>query len=173
MCKDGETERLLNPKVSDNIVYDEEGKVYCYCPATNERREMAYGGYEDERKSLKYRCPAASYGYKCKGKTSCGKSEYGRMIRIPLEINRRIFTPMARGTYSWQRAYNKRTAVERVNSRLDVSFGFERHFIRGMKKMELRVSLAMIVMNAMAVGHIQEKRHEKMRSLVDSWPNVA
>ena len=55
---------------------------------------------------------------------------------------------------------------ERVNSRLDVSFGFERHFIRGLKKMRLRVGLAMVVMLAMALGRIREKRKELMCSLL-------
>nr|WP_291957104.1 hypothetical protein [Mahella sp.] len=30
-----------------------------------------------------------------------------------------------------EREYDKRTTVERVNSRLDASFGFEQHYIRG------------------------------------------
>ncbi len=128
-------------------------------------------GHEDKRKSLKYRCPARSYGYECRGKDKCnnGGSEYGRIVRIPLSRDRRMFVPVARSSYAWGRAYKQRTAVERVNSRLDVSFGFERHFIRGMKKMNLRVSLAMLVMNALAVGHIKEKRKKHMRSLVSSW----
>jgi hypothetical protein len=33
--------------------------------------------------------------------------------------------------------------VKRVNSRLDVSFGFEQQFIRGLAKMKLRCSLAL------------------------------
>jgi hypothetical protein len=36
--------------------------------------------------------------------------------------DRRIFTPLARSSYAWKRVYQKRTAVERVNSRLDASF---------------------------------------------------
>ena len=68
----------------------------------------------------------------------------------------------------WEREYKKRTAVERVNSRLDVSFGFEKHFIRGQKKMEVRVGLALCVMLAMAVGRIKEEHQELMRSLVKS-----
>ena len=59
-----------------------------------------------------------------------------------------------------------RTGSGRVNSRLDVSFGFERHFIRGLTKMELRAGLALCVMMAMAVGRIKEKQPDKMRSLV-------
>ncbi len=64
--------------------------------------------------------------------------------------------------------YNKRSAVERVNSRLDESFGFEKHFIRGIKKMKVRCGLALIVMLGMAYGRVKEKQYEHMRSLVTS-----
>ena len=50
----------------------------------------------------------------------------------------------------------------------DVSFGFERHFIRGQAKMRLRVGLALVVMLAMALGRVKEKQKEKMRSLVQA-----
>ena len=165
MWRDKET-RLLDPGCADNIVYDEVGAVYCICPKTGEQRPMAYGGFEKNRMALKYICPVRAYGLTCSGADQCGhamKSE-----RISLEIDRRIFTPVARSSYAWERGYKKRTAVERVNSRLDVSFGFERHFIRGQKKMEIRVGLALCVMLAMAVGRIKEKRQELMRSLVKS-----
>ncbi len=56
--------------------------------------------------------------------------------------------------------------MERVNSRLDVSFGFERHFILGLKKMKLKLSLALCVMLAMALGRTEENQSEKIRSLV-------
>jgi hypothetical protein len=165
MWRDKET-RLLDPGCADNIVYDEVGTVYCVCPKTGQQRPMAYGGFEKDRMVLKYICPARAYGLTCSGIPECGhamKSE-----RISLEIDRRIFTPVARSSYAWERDYKKRTAVERVNSRLDVSFGFEKHFIRGQKKMEMRVGLALCVMLAMAVGRIKEKHQELMRSLVKS-----
>jgi len=165
MWRDKET-KLLDPGCADNIVYDEVGTVYCLCPKTGEQRPMAYGGFEKDRMALKYICPARAYGLTCSGGPECGhamKSE-----RISLEIDRRIFTPVARSSYAWERDYKGRTAVERVNSRLDVSFGFEKHFIRGQKKMELRVGLALCVMLAMAVGRIKEKHQELIRSLVKS-----
>jgi hypothetical protein len=56
--------------------------------------------------------------------------------------------------------------VERVNSRLDNSFRFEQHYIRGQKKMQLRIGLALLVMLALAVGHLQSGEKEKIRSLV-------
>lgn len=161
MWKDGEDTRLL--KGHDSVVYDFRGRVYCYCPLTLKRREMACGGFEEKRQCLKYRCPAKQYGIGCKGREVC-RVRGG--LRVPLKEERRIFTPVARPSYRWGRLYKKRTAVERVNSRLDVSFGFEHHFIRGLAKMKLRCGLALCVMLAMALGRVKEKQKDKIRSLV-------
>ena len=168
MWKDekGQT-RPLYPERADNIVYDSGGNIYCHCPESGSRYTMAYTGFEKERGTLKYRCPAEAYGFKCKGKEKCsGDKRYGRTIRIPLETDRRIFVPIARSSYAWGRKYKRRTAVERINSRLDVSFGFENHFIKGLAKMEVRVGLAMVVMLGLAKASIMANQKEKMRSLV-------
>jgi hypothetical protein len=159
--KDGEPTRLVTG--TRNVVYDYEGNVYCHCPRSTARFAMAYGGFEKDRDALKYRCPARHYGFGCPGIELC---RVGRAVRIPLGEERRVFTPLARSSYAWQRTYKKRTAVERVNSRLDVSFGFEQHFIRGLNKMTLRVGLALIVMLAMALGRVKHKHKDKLRSLV-------
>jgi precorrin-6x reductase len=89
-------------------------------------------------------------------------------IRIDIELDRRIFTPIDRASYKWARCYKKRTSVERVNSRLDTSFCFENHHIRGIKKMKMRCSIALAVMLAMAVGRIRQNQADKIRSLVKS-----
>ena len=168
--KDGETTKLVPD--TRNVVYDYEGTVYCICPRTLEarksgeadkRREMTYGGFEEDRGTLRYRCPARQYGYTCPGESECA-AKTG--VRIKMEHDRRVFTPLSRSSYAWKRTYRKRTAAERVNSRLDVSFGFERHFIRGMAKMKFRCGLALVVMLAMALGRVKEKQRGKMRSLV-------
>ena len=65
-----------------------------------------------------------------------------------------------------QEAREAAAAVERVNSRWDVSFGFEVHTIRGLKKMRMRSGLALIVMLAMALGRIRQQHPEHLRSLV-------
>ena len=52
------------------------------------------------------------------------------------------------------------------NSWLDVGFGFEQHFVRGLKKMRLRMGLALIVMLAIGVAGVKKKRRDKLRSLV-------
>jgi hypothetical protein len=159
--QDGEETKLVTGQ--RHVVYDYEGTVYCHCPASGERRPMAYGGFEADRQALKYRCPARQYGLACRGRERC---RVNGAVRIPLSEDRRVFTPMARSSYVWKDAYKKRTAVERVNSRLDVSFGFERHFIRGVGKMRLRMGLALVVMLAMALGRVREKRAGLIRSLV-------
>ena len=127
---------------------------------------MAFCGFEKDRKTLKYRCPSAAYGTKCKGYAQCSEGTKGKIVRIPLETDRRIFVPIARSSYKWQRMDNGRTAVERVNSRIDLSFGFQHHFIRGKEKMTLRVGLALLVMLSMALARMRRDQEKDMRSLI-------
>lgn len=162
--KDGEITRAVNNKNVKNVTYDYKGTVFCHCPKTGSIRSMAYNGFEEKRQALKYTCPALAYGIECKGAAQC--PIYKKSIRIPMEEDRRIFTPVARSSYKWEKLYNKRTSVERVNSRIDVSFGFERHYIRGLSKMKLRCGLAMSIMLAIAVGRLRQEKPELMRSLV-------
>lgn len=161
MWKDGEPTRLLTGR--DNVVYDYKGTVSCVCPETGKQREMCNGGFEKDRNTLKKLCPAKQMGIACAGTPKCPVAQG---IRIPLSEDRRVFTPIDRASYKWEKEYNKRTSVERVNSRLDVSFGFELHTIRGISKMKMRCGLALCVMLAMALGRIRENQADKMRSLV-------
>ncbi len=92
---------------------------------------------------------------------------------MSLERDRRIFTPIARHTAKWKKAYARRTSVERVNSRLDCVLGFEQHTIRGLAKMKTRVTLALIVMPAMALGRIEADQAELMRSLTAPAKQIA
>jgi hypothetical protein len=159
--RDGETTKLVEG--AENIVYDYRGTVSCVCPRSGSQREMAYGGLERERGTLKYRCPASHYGIECAGRDKC---PIGKAVRIPMAQEPRVFTPLPRNSYKWKRLYAGRTAVERVNSRLDNVYGFENHTIRGMAKMRMRCTLALAVMLAMALGRIRAKQPQKMRSLV-------
>ncbi|NQT60871.1 MAG: hypothetical protein HQ557_18030 [Bacteroidetes bacterium] len=59
-----------------------------------------------------------------------------------------------------------RTAVERVNSRIDESFGFEQHTIRGRQKLEIRITLAVSIMLSLAFGWHQKEKLILMRSLL-------
>ena len=168
MWKDGDKTRALYDDVNENVLYDEDGQVSCVCPDTGEIRNMVYWGYEKDRGTVKYRCPAKAYGVSCAGIHECPRAQgrYGKIARVKIEDGQRIFVPLPRTSYAWKRKYKNRTAVERINSRLDVSFGFVHHTIRGQKKLETRMGIALVVMLAMAVGHIKEGRNEQMRSLV-------
>lgn len=164
--------RPLHPDQSDNIVFTERGQVLCVCPLSGEMTPMAFRGFEADRRVLGYRCPAAQYGAHCPGREQCEQqslgrpTDYGRVVRVSLDEDRRVFTPIPRDTPTWQRLYSMRTSVERVNGRLDQSFGFEQHTIRGLKKMRAKVGLALIVMLTMAIGFIHRNRPDLMRSLV-------
>jgi hypothetical protein len=167
--------KMLYPERAEPIVYDEKGQLYCVCPSTGERREMAYCGFEKERGTQKWRCPASAFGFECQGRTSCEANtqagEYGRVVRVALEQDRRIFTPVSRVTEKWKRAYARRTAVERVNARIDRILQFEVHTIRGQAKMQMRVSLALCIMLAMAVGRCEANQKELMRSMLAPAPS--
>ena len=165
---------------TDVIVHDERGRVSCICPATGEVRAMAFQGFESDRGTcgtLKYRCPAAAFGFECAGSEACHRAggvkpgAYGRIVRIDLDSHdRRIFTPTPWGSPSWRRGYNRRSAMERINSRLDNSFNFETHYIRGRAKMKTRVGLALAVMMALALGQVRAGHAGRMRSLVGAVP---
>lgn len=63
--QDGEqTRQVEGPR---NVLYDYRGTVSCYDMRLGHRKPMAYAGFESERGTLKYRCPARHYGCKCHG----------------------------------------------------------------------------------------------------------
>ncbi len=158
----GDDTRVLEGET--NILYDESGAIYCWNGKESKMEKMAYGGFEKKRMTHKYLCPAKHYGYECESEEEC---QIGRQKRIKItEENIRRFPPLARNTYSWGRLYKKRTAVERVNSRLEGPFRLENHRIRGLEKMKLNCSLSLIIMLTMALARVKEKRREDMRSLV-------
>ena len=45
-----------------NVIYTFDGEVSCVCPKTGAERSMGYGGFERDRNTLKYRCPARALG---------------------------------------------------------------------------------------------------------------
>ena len=65
MWKDGDETRLLKGKT--NVAYDYKGTVYCYCPKTNTKREMANEDLKGSQHLRKYG-PAKQYGIIVKAK---------------------------------------------------------------------------------------------------------
>ena len=147
------------------VYYNERGEVFCYAAKDGKKRTMSCDGYERSRNSLRKKCPVKAYGIAC---PSYGQCPHQGGIRIPLATDPRIFTAVDRSSYKFDREYDFRTSVERVNGRLDVSFGFEQHTIRGKRKMTMQCCLALTVMLTMAIGRIEQKQPQLMRSLVTS-----
>jgi hypothetical protein len=97
MWKD-EATRPLFPDRADMFVYDERGQVSCVCPWSGDVRHMAFMGFEKDRKTLKYRCPASAFDTDCKGRYWCEQgrrvSSFGRIVRVPLDTDRRLSDPL-------------------------------------------------------------------------------
>lgn len=123
-----------------NIVYDYKGSVY-YITDSGEKIELIYKGYDKSRDSQRY-------GFH-------PKYHDKRIFRIPLKTDPRIFTKVARNSKKWKRLYKKRTSIERVNGRIDRDFQFEKHTIRGLKKMKMFLTVTFIIQLTLAKAKIE------------------
>ena len=128
-----------------DLIYTHDGKVSIVLEDGTEEA-LKYLGYDKVRNTLRY-------GYKDK------------IYSIEINYDKRVFTPIARDSNKWQRLYNKRTALERINGRLDRDFNLENHKVRGLKKAEVLIDIMMIGMLSMAKGHILNGQKDKMRCL--------
>ena len=169
--------RPLDENQHDTIYFGPTGEVCCKVDPFEPIPEKAFAamqfmGFEKGRDTLKFRCPAAAFGLECKNREACHcapgvrDGQYGRVVRVPLERDRRIFLPLHRHSQGFAKGYNKRTAVERVNSRIDQVYGFEHHFIRGKAKVRLRLGLALLVMLGTALAWVEAGKVERARSLI-------
>ena len=157
---------LLSPvKGYRNVFYNYRGDICCRCKHSGEFRDMVYVGYEKDRDTLKYRCPAENYGFECQYYIDC---PVNNSLRIKLTDNPRVFTALPRNTLKWQSKYNQRSAAERTFARIDRDFGFEKHYIRGMDKMKTRCVISLIIMLAIAYGRVKEDDPDNIRSLIYS-----
>jgi len=62
---------------------------------------MSFGGFEEDRGTLKYRYPAQYTNKVCKSRDTCPMTN--KSIRILLTEDRRVFSPLARSSYTWNR----------------------------------------------------------------------
>ena len=133
---------------TSNIVYDEAGTIYCYDKTSDPpvRHRMAYIGHEPARDTLKYRCPAMHGGWSCPSLERCNAGrKYGKTVRVKCELDRRRFPPIPRATKQFERLYNERTAVERVNARFKIFWGIDDGNVTGARRFHAHVGLVMIV----------------------------
>jgi Transposase DDE domain/Transposase domain (DUF772) len=159
-----EPERLLpGHDGTSNVVYDEEGTIYCYDKVSDPpvRHQMSYIGHEPERQTLKYRCPAKHEDWECPMSTICnaGKS-YGKTVRVPREIDLRRFPSLPRATKKFERMYKGRTAVERINGRLKLFWGVDDGNLTGSRRFVAQVGVVLAVHAAFATLLASAPRRE-------------
>ncbi len=159
-----EHERMLpGHDGNSNIVYDEAGSVYCYDRVSEPmvRHKMAYIGYEPQRETLKYRCPAMHEGWECPMAKICnaGKS-YGLTVRVPRDIDLRRFPALPRATKKFERLYKGRTAVERVNARLKIFWGADDGNVTGSRRFFALLGIVLVVHAAFATLLAMAPRRE-------------
>jgi hypothetical protein len=149
-----EHERMLpGHDGNSNIVYDEAGTVHCYDRVSTPmvRHRMAYIGYEPQRETVKYRCPAMHEGWECPMSKICNADKsYGLTVRVPREIDLRRFPALPRATKKFERLYKGRTAVERVNARLKIFWGADDGNLRGSRRFFALLGVVLVVHAAFA-----------------------
>lgn len=145
ICNHWSSDEKTKQYKDTDIVYNYKGEVF-FVNDKSELLPLKYKGYDKTRETLRY---------------SLGEKIYS----IDINEDSRVFTPIARDSIKWQRIYNKRTALERINGRLDRDFNLEENKVRGLGKATVMIDIMMIGMLSMAKGHILSGRPEKVRCL--------
>jgi hypothetical protein len=140
--KDGEPTRQYK---NTDIVYDYRGNVYII-EDNGTQTKMKYVGYDKQKKCLRY-------------------SNKGKTYKIYISYDERVFLPIARDSIKFGRLYNGRTAVERLNGRIDRDFRFEDHSIRGIGKMQTFLAMTFIIMNGMAIAKVKSGQTDKLAAI--------
>ena len=133
----------------------ELGTPICDCGG-----KMLYAGRDG--KYLKFRCPQ----HKELRGGSCSGSTYGRVLKIAISENERRWPGLWRESKKFARLYRRRSAVERVNSRLKEHLCLDEQHVRGLGKTTVNVSLSLLVMVGGALAMARDRRLERLRQVV-------
>lgn len=130
-------------------------------------QKMVYWGRDGNY--LKWRCPVAAGKVEpqvCEWGGACSTSDYGSVLKQPIAEDYRRWPGIARESNKFGRLYDKRGAVERVNARLKEYLQLDGVTVRGMAKVRVHVSLALLVMLAGAAAMAEEGMLERVRQTV-------
>jgi transposase len=133
----------------------ELGTPICDCG-----EKMIYAGRDG--RYLKFRCPKHSEALG----GPCGVSRYGRVLKIAVSENERRWPGLWRESKKFKRLYNRRTSVERVNSRLKEHLCLDDQHVRGLAKTTVNVSLSLLVMVGGALAMARNKKLDNLRQIV-------
>lgn len=121
---------------------------------------MIYAGRDG--KYLKFRCPKRK---ELRG-GPCSDSTYGRVLKIAISEDERRWPGLARQTKKFARLYRRRTAVERVNSRLKEHLQLDEQYVRGIGKITVNATLSLLVMIGAALAMAKKERWRDLRRIV-------
>lgn len=121
---------------------------------------MAYAGRDGNY--LKFRCPKHN---ELRG-GPCSDSTYGRVLKIAISEDERRWPGLARESKKFARLYKKRTAGERVNSRLKEHLQLDEQHVRGIGKITVNATFSLLVMVGAALGMAKQERWKDLRRLV-------
>ena len=118
-------------------------------------------------------CPDVAFEIDGQGRTECywlGEVTAGtksRVVRTEVDAdNLRQRPALPPSTSKRKRLYRKRSALERINSRVADGFMLHSHDLSGKQSMGLKITVSMTVMPAAANLAMQLNRPEQTRSLV-------
>jgi len=134
---------------------NELGTPVCSCG-----QFMTYAGRDG--KYLKFRCPKHK---EIRG-GPCSDSAYGRVLKIAISEDERRWPGLARQSKKFARLYRRRTAVERVNSRLKEHLRLDEQYVRGIGKITVNATFSLLVMVGAAVAMARKERWKDMRRVV-------
>lgn len=138
----------INEKRSyQGINYDTKGQLYC--PNTH----MIYVGFEESRNTLKFRCAANHYGYRCAIYDTC---PLRKGLRVPLKADNQVFTPLPRFSYRWEKLYSLYSKLPEIKKILISS-------IPAVCKKSLFLQLASLLFSA---AYRTQKRSNRAPSLL-------
>ena len=155
---------LRNQTLAENKVLLPECQQVC--PRGDALR---FDGYETARDALRYDVPKT-----CPKRHGAGYCEFAddcrqKLVRVKLTAeNLRHLGPVPRASKQFDRLYDGRTAVERVNGRLKGPWGLDGLRRRGLRRVSVWALLALLCMNAFALTMAQAGRLGDVRKTVYS-----
>lgn len=117
----------------------------------------------DKKKGVQYSCPARAGRVVCPITHDCSL----KVVWVrPVHDFRRFGHRIKRGTQEYEELYDKRPAIERVNGRLKNHRRLESHCFRGFDGISIHGTLAVLVMQAMALAKVRAGRIDEVRRCV-------
>lgn len=117
----------------------------------------------DKNKGVQYQCPERARKATCPLSEKCSL----KIIWVrPVHDYRRFGYRVAKHTEEWTNLYSHRTAIERINSRLKYQRRLDSHCFRGLDKMQLHCSLAVLSLLGGALAKARQYGPDKVRVCV-------